>query len=164
MQNSLQKLSPYIDDFQCRIRREKDAKGFTINTLADAAGVPVTAVGRINAGSDAGIRRVPLLPALRSVLPCKKSGFIFSDDGGKTPAPDWKISRRYEAYQKRSGVTVSPHEIRHGYATALHEAGVDYKTAQKLLGHAQLSTTMDIYTDILDNTIQDAAAKMGASF
>lgn len=51
MQNSLQKLSPYIDDFQCRIRREKDAKGFTINTLADAAGVPVTAVGRINAGT-----------------------------------------------------------------------------------------------------------------
>lgn len=114
--------------------------------------------------SDAGIRRVPLLPALRSVLPCKKSGFIFSDDGGETPTPDWKISRRYEAYQRRVGVTVSPHEIRHGYATALHEAGVDYKTAQKLLGHAQLSTTMDIYTDILDNTIQDAAAKMGASF
>ena len=33
-----------------------------------------------------------------------------------------------------------------------------------LLGHAQLSTTMDIYTDILDNTIDDAAAKMGGSF
>lgn len=114
--------------------------------------------------SDAGVRRVPLLPALRSVLQCKQSGFIFSDDGGKTPTPDWKISRRYEAYQRRVGVTVSPHEIRHGYATALHEAGVDYKTAQKLLGHAQLSTTMDVYTDILDNTIQDAAAKMGASF
>lgn len=56
MQTSLQKLSPYIDDFQCRIRREKDAKGFTINTLADAAGVPVTAVGRINAGTQTSLR------------------------------------------------------------------------------------------------------------
>lgn len=56
MQTSLQKLSPYIDDFQSRIRREKDAKGFTINTLADAAGVPVTAVGRINAGTQADVK------------------------------------------------------------------------------------------------------------
>ena len=56
VQNSLQKLSPYIDDFQCRIRREKDAKGFTINTLADAAGVPVTAVGRINAGTQTDVK------------------------------------------------------------------------------------------------------------
>ena len=63
-----------------------------------------------------------------------------------------------------SGVTVTPHEIRHGYATALHDAGVDYKTAQTLLGHAQLSTTMDIYTDVLDNTIDEAAAKMDRNF
>lgn len=114
--------------------------------------------------TEAGIRSVPLLDALAAALPDKKRGFIFSDDGGKTPTPDWKITRQYEDYQKRTGVTVTPHEIRHGYATALHEAGVDYKTAQQLLGHAQLSTTMDIYTDILDNTIDDAAAKMGKSF
>lgn len=112
----------------------------------------------------AGIRSVPLLPALEAVLPDKKSGYIFSDDGGKTPTPDWKITRRYGAYQKRTGVTVSPHEIRHGYATALHEAGVDYKIAQQLLGHAQLSTTMDIYTDILDTSIDKVAAQMDAAF
>ena len=114
--------------------------------------------------TEAGIRSVPLLDALAAALPDKKRGFIFSEDGGKTPTPDWKITRQYEAYQKRTGVTVTPHEIRHGYATALHEAGVDYKTMQQLLGHAQLATTMDIYTDILDNTIDDAAAKMGKSF
>ncbi len=112
----------------------------------------------------AGIRSVPLLPALAAVLPDKKHGFIFSSDGGKSPSPDWIISRNYAQYQKRTGVTVSPHEIRHGYATALHEAGVDYKTAQQLLGHAQLSTTMDIYTDILDTSIDKVAAQMDAAF
>ena len=112
----------------------------------------------------AGIRPVPLLPALAAVLPDKKHGFIFSPDGGKSPLPDWIVSRRYAAYQKRTGVTVSPHEIRHGYATALHEAGVDYKTAQQFLGHAQLSTTMDIYTDILDNSLDKVAAQMDAAF
>lgn len=114
--------------------------------------------------TEAGERRLPLLDALAEVLPRKKRGYIFSDDGGKTPTPDWKIQRRYEAYQKRTGVNVTPHEIRHGYATALHEAGIDFKTAQELLGHAQLSTTMDIYTDILDKSIAAAAEKMGESF
>lgn len=114
--------------------------------------------------TEAGERSLPLLDALAEALPNKKSGYVFSDDGGKTPTPDCKIQRRYEAYQQRTGVSVTPHEIRHGYATALHEAGIDYKTAQELLGHAQLSTTMDIYTDILDKTIDDAANKMGKSF
>ena len=51
-----------------------------------------------------------------------------------------------------------------GYATALYEAGVDFKLAQKFLGHAQLSTTMDIYTDILDTRIDKVAAQMDAAF
>lgn len=114
--------------------------------------------------TEAGERTLPLLDALAVVLPNKKRGYVFSDDGGKTPIPDWKIQRRYEAYQQRTGVSATPHEIRHGYATALHEAGVDYKTAQRLLGHAQLSTTMDIYTDVLDRSVADAAEKMRGSF
>lgn len=114
--------------------------------------------------TEAGARSLPLLDALAEALPNKKRGYIFSDDGGKTPTPDWKIQRRYEAYQARTGVSVTPHEIRHGYATALHEAGIDYKTAQEFLGHAQLSTTMDIYTDVLDKSITEAAKKMDESF
>ena len=112
----------------------------------------------------AGIRSVPLLPALAAALPDKKHGFIFSINNGQSPAPVWVIDHAYKAYQKRTGITVSPHEIRHGYATALHEAGVDYKTAQQLLGHAQLSTTMDIYTDILDTSIDKVSAQMDAAF
>lgn len=114
--------------------------------------------------TEAGDRVVPLLSALEKALPEKKHGYIFSDDGGKSPMMDHRVTKAYAAYQAATGVTVSPHEIRHGYATALHDAGVDYKTAQQLLGHAQLSTTMDIYTDVLDNTISDAAAKMDSTF
>ena len=114
--------------------------------------------------TEAGNRVIPLLSALAAVLPDKKHGYIFSDDGGNSPMMDHRVTKAYAAYQAAAGVTVSPHEIRHGYATALHDAGVDYKTAQQLLGHAQLSTTMDIYTDVLDNTISDAAAKMDSTF
>lgn len=114
--------------------------------------------------TEAGDRVVPLLSALAAALPEKKHGYIFSSDGGKSPMMDNRVTRAYAAYQAATGVTVTPHEIRHGYATALHDAGVDYKTAQQLLGHAQLSTTMDIYTDVLDNTLDAAAAKMDSAF
>lgn len=114
--------------------------------------------------TEAGDRVVPLLSALANVLPDKKHGYIFSSDGGKSPMMDHRVTKAYAAYQAATGVTVTPHEIRHGYATALHDAGVDYKTAQQLLGHAQLSTTMDIYTDVLDNTLDEAAAKMDDAF
>lgn len=114
--------------------------------------------------TEAGDRIVPLLSALAAVLPDKKHGYIFSEDGGESPLMNHRVTKLYAAYQAETGVTVTPHEIRHGYATALHDAGVDYKTAQTLLGHAQLSTTMDIYTDVLDNTIDEAAAKMDRNF
>ena len=105
-----------------------------------------------------------MLPALAAALPQKEHGYIFSNDGGKSPLPGWFVTDQFDAYRKRTGVTVSPHEIRHGYATALYEAGVDFKLAQKFLGHAQLSTTMDIYTDILDTRIDKVAAQMDAAF
>lgn len=114
--------------------------------------------------TEAGIRSVPLLTALADALPNKKHGYIFSSDGGSSPLPGWKLEDLYVGYKMRTGVTVSPHEIRHGYASALYESGVDYKTMQQLLGHAQLATTMDIYTEIFDNRLDDVAAQMDAKF
>lgn len=40
------------------------------------------------------------------------------------------------------------HQLRHSYATMLYDADVDVKTAQKLLGHADFSVTMKIYTHL----------------
>ena len=40
------------------------------------------------------------------------------------------------------------HQLRHTYATMLYDAGVDVKTAQDFLGHADPTVTMNIYTHL----------------
>ncbi len=52
------------------------------------------------------------------------------------------------SYQKNTGLTITPHQLRHAYATILYEAGIDVKAAQSFLGHSNIQTTMDIYTHL----------------
>ena len=63
---------------------------------------------------------------------------------------DGVFGGKWATYAQESGVTCTPHPIRHAYATLLYEEEVGVKDAQKLLGHAQASTTQDIYTHIRD--------------
>ena len=110
--------------------------------------------------TDAGVRSVPLLDELAAILPNKRRGYIFSEDGGVTPMSDRRVQKFYKAYQRETGVTSTLHEIRHGYASALYAAGLDIKMIQELLGHAQLSTTMDIYTDIFEDRVDTVATQL----
>ena len=114
--------------------------------------------------TEKGTREVPLLDALDKLLPKRlPKGYLFAEPNGE-PLTDDHFFDAYKKYQQATGVTVTPHQIRHGYATALYECGVDFKTMQALLGHAQLSTTMDIYTHVRQNSLKAAEEKMQENF
>ena len=70
------------------------------------------------------------------------------------------VTRLWERYRKNTGISVTPHQLRHQYATYLYEAGIDVKAAQYLMGHANIQTTMDIYTHLSDDKAKDSAQKI----
>ena len=57
----------------------------------------------------------------------------------------------------------SMHALRHTYATRAVEAGVPPKVLQKMLGHASLSTTIDRYVHVTDDSMSNAAALFEAA-
>lgn len=58
----------------------------------------------------------------------------------------------------------SPHCLRHTYATALHTAGVDVLTAKEWLGHADVQTTLGIYTHLDDRLVKSDIDKLDSFF
>lgn len=96
--------------------------------------------------SAAGRRIIPLMDRLLEKIE-PGTGLIFPNDKG-TIMTEMQFQKAWADYTRVSGVTCTPHQIRHGYATMLYENNINVKDAQELLGHAYASTTQDIYTHI----------------
>lgn len=134
-----------------------------------------------------GYRTVPLLDELAEVLDKPKGAldtdYVFYGEDPAKPMPQSTYDRRWKHYcidmgfvtdepETRTSVqgkvyvvhnykpSLTAHDLRHGYATMLYEAGVDVYTAMTLLGHAEIETTMSIYTHLRNRKKAESLDKL----
>lgn len=110
--------------------------------------------------TEAGKRNAVLLDVLAAQIP-QGSGYIFTrDDGGLLTKTQYH--KRWAKYCKEIGHDITAHQLRHGFATILYEAGIDDKDAQELLGHSSITITRDIYTHIRQSRRTETADKLNS--
>lgn len=107
--------------------------------------------------SEAGEREVMILDKLRPILEKGGKGYLF---GGISPLTRGQFEKGWRDWKKEHGISVSPHQFRHAFATMLYEAGVADGDAMEILGHASISVTRDVYTHIRSQRRESTVRRM----
>ena len=134
--------------------------------------------------TEAGVRDVPLLPQLKAALSLyePRTGPVCLGATGSPVSTEAAFRRGWEGYlsamenilndeppfrpgrrsdlddENRKKFVIRTHDLRHTFCTMLYNAGVGLKEAQYIMGHADSSMTMEVYTHLDEAKLQSAAS------
>lgn len=97
-------------------------------------------------------------PALMHNRPPVDAVFVTRRGDAMTRQAFWYMIKRYAEIAAISPAKLSPHTLRHAFATHLLNHGADLRVVQMLLGHSDISTTQ-IYTHVADQRLRDIYQK-----
>ena len=87
--------------------------------------------------------------------------WVFANDGGRPRWQETILQRQLKPAALRAGIgKIGWHTFRHTYSTMLRSAGTDIKVQQELLRHANIQTTMNIYTQAVSDQKRAANSKV----
>ncbi|MFD7320682.1 tyrosine-type recombinase/integrase [Streptomyces sp. NPDC059875] len=90
----------------------------------------------------------------------REGGYVFTTASGR-PVEPRNVYRSFTRVADSAGLRVIRlHDARHGCATLLTAAGVAPRVVMEILGHSQISITMDVYTHVVQDTQREAISHM----
>jgi integrase/recombinase XerD len=100
----------------------------------------------------------PALLALAHVAPLRGGPLFLGDRGGRLARQQAFAIVKTAARTAGLPAAVSPHTLRHSFATHLLEGGADLRIVQELLGHASISTTQ-LYTHVTGERVREVYSR-----
>lgn len=109
--------------------------------------------------TEAGERVIPILEPLKNrILQELKHNpnpnhYVFGDE---KPLTEKAYRHRYKMYKQRIGISSTLQQLRKSFATAAVDANVPPDVLKEIIGHKDISTTMNIYTEVRESRIKEA--------